>query len=60
MRYLPRPIGQRMCTELQDSVYSLTRPLIAATEPETLRVSPEKMDGRSPTEDMPRPLPFTT
>merc|ERR1712054_759354 len=45
MRYLPRPIGQRWRTWTQASVYSLTRPLMAATALDTLISSP----------DMPRP-----
>merc|ERR1719231_632121 len=54
MRYLPRPIGQRLRTPTQASVYSLTRPLMAATALDTLVSSPEKMEGRV-LPPMPRP-----
>merc|ERR1711988_100863 len=54
MRYLPRPIGQRWRTWTQASVYSLTRPLMAATALDTLISSPEKMAGRT-SPPMPRP-----
>merc|ERR1711988_1449031 len=54
MRYLPRPIGQRWRTWTHDSVYSLTRPLMAATALDTLISEPEKIWGMvSP--PMPRP-----
>merc|ERR1712216_811784 len=35
-RYLPRPMGQRLRTWPQASVYSLTRPLMAPTALDTL------------------------
>merc|ERR1711924_420102 len=44
MRYLPRPIGQRMCTWLTDSVNSSHRPLIAPTAPDNNSLAGE--DGR--------------
>merc|ERR1712097_27489 len=49
MRYLPRPIGQRWRTWRAHLVYSLTRPLMAAT-----------VDSMSPMEDRARPLPLET
>merc|ERR1712159_274155 len=54
MRYLPRPIGQRWRTWTQAPVYSLTRPLMAATALDTLIDLPEKIWGRVEP-PMPRP-----
>merc|ERR1719321_2435981 len=54
MRYLPRPIGQRLRTWTADPVNSLTRPLMAPTALDTLTVLPEKMAGMA-APPMPRP-----
>merc|ERR1719198_528028 len=54
MRYLPRPIGQRLRTWTAEVVNSLTRPLMAPTALDTLIDLPEKMAGM---EAPPMPVP---